>query len=126
VGNAAEAAGLETTLNGPTLKFHCDAVVALTGASTPVTLDGDECPMWSAFDVRAGQVLSFGKVLSGCRTYLAVRNGIDVPAYLGSRSTFALGQFGGHAGRVLRNGDMLAVSQPGLPACATPAPTHAP
>src|SRR5690606_36344393 len=40
--------------------------------------------------------------------------------------TFALGQFGGHAGRVLRNGDMLAVSQPELPACMTPDPVSAP
>ncbi|MGE4124639.1 MAG: urea carboxylase [Pusillimonas sp.] len=126
VGNHASAAGLETTLNGPTLKFHTDAVVALTGASTPVTLDGDECPMWSAFDVKAGQVLRFGKVLSGCRTYMAVRNGIDVPQYLGSRSTFALGQFGGHAGRLLRAGDMLAISCPELPACTTPAPVGPP
>ncbi len=126
VGNSEQAAGLEATLNGPGLRFHTDAIVALTGASTPVTLDGDECPMWSAFDVKAGQVLKFGKVLSGCRTYMAVRNGIDVPEYLGSRSTFALGQFGGHAGRVLRNGDMLAVSQPELPACMTPDPVSAP
>ncbi|OXR49164.1 urea carboxylase [Pusillimonas sp. T2] len=126
VGNHDKAAGLEATLIGPTLRFHTDAVVALTGAAMAVTLDDDECPMWSAFDVRAGQVLKFGKVLSGCRTYLAVRNGIDVPEYLGSRSTFALGQFGGHGGRVLRGGDMLSVSQPGLPACTTPAPVAAP
>ena len=126
VGNAPQAAALECTLNGPTLKFHCDAIVALTGANTPATLDGDECPLWSAFDVKAGQVLKLGKVLSGCRSYVAVRNGIDVPLYLGSRATFALGQFGGHAGRVLRNGDTLAISQPQLPACTTPAPVAQP
>ncbi|MGB6102952.1 MAG: urea carboxylase [Pusillimonas sp.] len=126
VGNAVEAAGLEAALNGPTLKFHSDVVIAITGASTPATLDGDECPMWSAFDVKAGQVLKLGKVLSGCRSYLAVRNGIDVPQYLGSRATFALGQFGGYAGRALRPGDMLAVSQPGLPACTTAAPESEP
>lgn len=126
VGNADEAAGLECTLNGPVLRFHCDGVIALTGANTPATLDGDACPMWHAFEVKAGQVLRLGKVLSGCRTYVAVRNGLDVPLYLGSRSTFALGQFGGHAGRVLRSGDMLAVSQPELPACSTPAPVALP
>ena len=126
VGNAPEAAALECTLNGPVIKFHCDAIIALTGALTPATLDGEQCPMWSAVPVSAGQVLALGKVSTGCRTYLAVRNGIDVPLYLGSRSTFALGQFGGHAGRNLRNGDMLAISQPDLPACTTPAPIAAP
>jgi len=126
VGNAPAAAALECTLHGPALKFHCDAIVALTGASMPATLDGDEFPLWSAVPVKAGQVLKLGKVGSGCRTYIAVRNGLDVPTYLGSRSTFALGQFGGHAGRNLRNGDMLAISQPELPACTTPAPVAAP
>lgn len=126
VGNAPEAAALECTLSGPTLKFHADAIVALTGALTPVTLDGDQFPMWSAVPVKAGQVLKLGKVTTGCRTYVAVRNGLDVPVYLGSRSTFALGQFGGHAGRNLRNGDMLAISQPTLPACTTPAPVAEP
>lgn len=126
VGNAPQAAALECTLNGPVLKFHCDAVIALTGALTPATIDGEQCPMWSAVPIKAGQVLSLGKVSTGCRTYLAVRNGIDVPLYLGSRSTFVLGQFGGHAGRNLRTGDMLAISQPQLPACTTPAPVSAP
>ena len=43
----------------------------------------------------------------GCRTYLAVRGGFDVPEYLGSCATFTLGGFGGHAGRALRAGDVV-------------------
>jgi urea carboxylase len=126
VGNAPEAAGIESTLLGPTLKFHGDAVVALTGALTQALLDGQPVPMWQPLQVKAGQVLTVGRATAGCRTYVAVRNGLDVPVYLGSRATFALGQFGGHAGRCLRPGDMVALAQPGLPASTTPAPTHAP
>ena len=126
VGNHASAAGLEFTLQGPTLKFHCDALIALTGADCPASLDGEPVTYWEPVAVRAGQVLKLGRAASGCRTYLAVRNGLDVPLYLGSRSTFALGQFGGHAGRTLRPADMLAVSQPALPACTTPAPIAPP
>jgi urea carboxylase len=126
VGNAPEAAALECTLHGPTLTFHGDAIIAVTGARAPAMLDDDELPMWSAVPVKAGQTLKLGKVTSGCRTYVAVRNGLDVPLYLGSRSTFALGQFGGHAGRNLRNGDMLPISRPELPACTTPAPVAEP
>ncbi|MDI5996319.1 urea carboxylase [Pseudomonas sp. MDMC216] len=126
VGNAAEAAGLEFTLQGPTLRFHSDALIALTGADCPATLDDATVAYWQPIEVKAGQVLKLGRAVSGCRTYLAVRNGLDVPLYLGSRSTFALGQFGGHAGRTLRTADMLAISQPELPACTTPAPVAAP
>ncbi|GGJ87282.1 urea carboxylase [Pseudomonas matsuisoli] len=122
VGNHADSAGLEFTLQGPTLRFHCDALIALTGADCPATLDGEAVAYWEPIAVKAGQVLKLGRAVNGCRTYLAVRNGFDVPQYLGSRSTFSLGQFGGHAGRTLRPADMLAVSQPHLPACTTPAP----
>src|SRR4029453_18415333 len=44
---------------------------------------------------------------AGAGAYVAIRGGLNVPAYLGSRATFILGKFGGHAGRVLRMGDML-------------------
>jgi urea carboxylase len=126
VGNAEEAAGLEFTLQGPTLRFHSDTLIALTGAECPAALDGESVAYWQPIAVKAGQTLTLGRALMGCRTYLAVRNGFDVPEYLGSRSTFALGQFGGHAGRTLRVADMLAISQPALPACTTPAPVSEP
>jgi len=126
VGNHPEAAGLEFTLQGPTLRFHCDAVIALTGASCPASLDDVPVAYWQPVIVKAGQTLALGRATSGCRTYLAVRNGIDVPLYLGSRSTFALGQFGGHAGRTLKVADVLAISRPELAGCTTPAPIALP
>ncbi|WP_376753235.1 urea carboxylase, partial [Pantoea anthophila] len=126
VGNHEAAAGLEFTLQGPTLRFHCDAIVALTGAECDAQLDGEAVSYWQPLTIKAGQTLTMGRARQGCRSYLAVRNGFDVPEYLGSRSTFSLGQFGGHAGRTLRVADMLPVSQPARAACTTPAPTGAP
>lgn len=126
VGNHANAAGLEFTLQGPTLRFHNAAIIALTGADCPAELDGEPVDYWQPVNVKAGQRLTLGRAQSGCRTYLAVRNGFDVPEYLGSRSTFSLGQFGGHAGRTLRVADMLPISQPQLAACTTPAPISQP
>ncbi|MDB6078244.1 MAG: urea carboxylase, partial [Akkermansiaceae bacterium] len=126
VGNDVSAAALECTLIGPKLRFHVDTVIALTGAISQAKLDGEVIPFWTPVAVKAGQVLDVGKAEKGCRSYLAVRHGFDVPLYLGSRSTFALGQFGGHGGRTLRGSDMLAVNQPGIPACTTPAPVYEP
>ena len=126
VGNHLSAAALEFTLQGPSLKFHSACTIALTGAECPALLDGAPVAYWQPIAVAEGQVLTLGRAQRGCRTYLAVRNGVDVPEYLGSRSTFALGQFGGHAGRVLRAGDVLYISNPALPACTTPAPISAP
>lgn len=110
VGNTAEAAGLECTIGGPTLRFHADAVVAVCGSPMPVTLDGRALAPWQAHAVPAGGVLKIaGGAAAGARAYLAVRGGLDVPHYLGSRSTFTLGQFGGHAGRQLRVADLVHI-----------------
>lgn len=126
VGNDATAAAIESTIIGPKLRFHSDSIIAITGAKSNAKLDGEIIPFYTPVSVKAGQILDLGKVETGCRTYLAVRNGIDVPVYLGSRSTFAMGQFGGHGGRPLKASDMLPISQPEIAACTTPAPTHEP
>ncbi len=126
VGNHPQAAGIETTVLGPTLRFHSDAIIALTGAPTDADLDGNSVAFWVPIEVKAGQILRVGKVKSGCRSYLAIRNGIDVPLYLGSRSTFALGQFGGHAGRTLRPGDILSIMDPLRLSNTDLTPLHAP
>ncbi|RZL09521.1 MAG: urea carboxylase [Rubrivivax sp.] len=122
VGNEAGAAALECTVSGPTLRAHADLLVAITGAPMAITLDGQALPPEAAFHralaLKAGSTLKLGAVpvdAGGARSYLAVQGGLDVPLYLGSRSTFTLGQFGGHAGRTLRTGDLLH---------AFPAPPH--
>ncbi|HEY6096181.1 MAG TPA: urea carboxylase [Gallionellaceae bacterium] len=110
LGNAESDAGLEITIAGPTLRFNCDSVIAVTGAPVEVRLDGVELKQWQSHAVKAGAVLQFGKLREhGCRAYLAVKHGFQVPDYLGSKSTFTLGQFGGHAGRILRMGDVLHI-----------------
>jgi len=110
VGNAEDKAGLEITLAGPTLRFNCNSVIAVCGAPMDVRLDGEPLTQWRAQPVKAGAILQFGKLMNhGCRTYLAVRGGFNVPDYLGSKSTFTLGQFGGHAGRTLLTGDVLRI-----------------
>lgn len=112
-GNTQGAPGLEITLTGPTLKFNTAAVIALTGADIPASLDGAPVPMWQPVSINAGATLKIGTVSSaGTRAYLAVRGGFDVPLYLASASTFTLGKFGGHAGRALLPGDVLHVAAP--------------
>ncbi|TBU71829.1 urea carboxylase [Pseudomonas daroniae] len=108
LGNEEGAAGLEITMTGPLLRFNTDALVAVTGAEIPVTLDGVAQPMNTTLLINAGSTLALGTIAgAGARSYLTIRGGIQVPDYLGSKSTFTLGQFGGHGGRALRAGDVL-------------------
>lgn len=113
LGNQPDAAGLECTVSGPTLRFHTAATLCLAGAHMTATLDGKGVPYHQPFAVAAGQTLKLGRIEGpGARCYLTVRGGLDVPLYLGSRATFTLGQFGGHGGRALRVGDVLKLCQP--------------
>ena len=101
--NPPGAAALEITLNGPTLKFHCAALAVVSGAGVPVTLDGIAQEMNRVLPIPAGATLKIGAVEgAGVRSYLCLRGGIQVPDYLGSKSTFTLGQFGGHGGQTVQ------------------------
>ncbi|WP_371672618.1 5-oxoprolinase/urea amidolyase family protein [Streptomyces sp. NBC_00289] len=108
LGNHEGAPGLECTLKGPALRFTHATTVCVTGAPAPVTVDGTPAAQWEPVTVPAGAVLEIGAPAEhGLRTYLLVAGGLDIPAYLGSASTFTLGRFGGHGGRALRTGDVL-------------------
>jgi antagonist of KipI len=101
VGNAENAAALEMTLVGGAFEFEADAVVALAGSDF-----GAGVPLWTAVEIRAGQVVTCGATRSGARCYLAVRGGIAIPQTLGSSSTHLLTGLGG---RALRAGDVLPI-----------------
>ncbi|KPF83333.1 urea carboxylase [alpha proteobacterium AAP38] len=114
LGNADGTAALECTLTGPTMRFNTDATIALTGAVMATTLDGAPVAHGTPVTVKAGQTLALGRIQgAGQRTYLAVAGGFDAPTYLGSKATFALGRFGGHATGCLKAGDTLTLA--GLP-----------
>ncbi|HWD78965.1 MAG TPA: biotin-dependent carboxyltransferase family protein [Kribbella sp.] len=88
VGNEIGAAALEVTYGGLTVHADNDLLIAITGA--PCT----GVPLNAPTLVRSGEVLRFGVPVSGLRTYVAVRGGIDVPPVLGSRSTDLLSGLG--------------------------------
>lgn len=111
VGNAETDAVLEVTFQGPELRFTKDALVGVTGAELPPKVEGKARPTWTAFAVKAGQVLAFDFLKRGARAYIGVAGGIDVPLVLGSRSTYALGGLGGYKGRRLTAGDVLPVGE---------------
>jgi len=111
VGNSSDAAALEITVSGPTLRFQEATQICLTGAEMFACINDESIERCRVVDVASGDVLKMsGNKLCGQRAYLAFAGGLDVPEYLGSRSTFMLGQFGGHGGRKLQTGDVLHLS----------------
>lgn len=108
VGNDPSACAIELTLRGPRLRLHRTARIALTGAPLPrATCNDLPLAMWQAQVCPAGSVLELGPMPAGCRSYLAIGGGIEVPRWLGSRSTDLNAGVGAWEGRALRAGDRL-------------------
>ena len=102
VANSANAAVLEITVMGPRLE-----IMAVTGAEMGMTLNNQPLDVWKSFRVKPGDILDIQQVKSGCRAYLAVNGGIDVPEVMGSRSTYVGGNIGSYQGRLLKAGDIV-------------------
>ncbi|MFC5219364.1 biotin-dependent carboxyltransferase family protein [Streptomyces coerulescens] len=94
VGNVPEAAVLETTLNGCTLRPRSAVTVAVAGAPCRVTVDGRPVAWGAPVHVPAGALLDIGAALSGVRGYVGVCGGVAVEPVLGSRSTDLLSGLG--------------------------------
>ncbi|MFJ2739926.1 biotin-dependent carboxyltransferase family protein [Streptomyces sp. NPDC087440] len=120
VGNPADAATLETTLDGVALRPRTPVTVAVTGAPAPVRVDGRPVAWGSPVRVPAGALLDIGRPTAGIRTYVAVAGGIDVEPVLGSRATDLLSGLGPAP---LAPGTEIPL---GLPHVTPPAPDAAP
>jgi len=126
VGNPEGTAGLEITMAGPSLRFNTATTLAVVGPPVIILKNGEPVSPNTAFTVETGDIVKIGKLeATGLRAYLAVAGGIEAPDYLGSKSTFTLGKFGGHGGRALLPGDVIgiernAISRSHLPVSSIP------
>ncbi len=113
VGNPAGEGALEFTFKGPTLAFDEDEVIAITGGDMQPSLNGKKISRYRAVAVHAGDVLTFSfAAAGGCRGYIAVAGGLDIPEVMGSKSTLAQKKLGGLDGRALKAGDRIGLTAP--------------
>lgn len=109
VGNEDKQAALEVTWSGFAVEFKLSLWIAITGGDLSPTINGERVPMWRPVSIKAGSCLSFQQPVSGCRAYLAVSGGFDVPLMMNSYSTYLRAGIGGYEGRALKKGDTLSV-----------------
>jgi len=128
LGNMIGAPALEVLLGGLHVRPDQDALVAVTGAWCPLTVDGADVPFGTAVPVRRGAVLALGRTERGARSYLAVRGGFSPtgdfggswsrdtssgigPEPIGAGDRIPIGRQ--HAGRPLVAGVLPATQPPG-------------
>jgi antagonist of KipI len=107
VGNPEDAAVLEATVMGPRFEVLAETDVAVTGGEAVITVNNQGAESWCSFRVKPGDVVNIGQVKKGCRIYLGLTGGIDVPVVMGSRSCYVGAKIGGYEGRILAKEDIL-------------------
>src|SRR6476469_8879046 len=95
VGNDEGAAGLEITLGGLQMRFEDERIVAWCGGEFDAQIGSLVLPAGHVAHLQRGDELRFARAQIGCRCWLAISGGIDVPVVLGSRSTDLHGNVGG-------------------------------
>jgi antagonist of KipI len=111
VGNAESAAGLEITFGRSQLHFNDQRLIAWAGGNFDLLRSQKSIPAGHVTLIGASETVTINRPAVGCRCWLAISGGIDVPAVLGSRSTDLRANFGGFKGRTLRDRDELSLGE---------------
>ncbi|MEO1263032.1 MAG: biotin-dependent carboxyltransferase family protein [Bacteroidota bacterium] len=109
VGNKLENAVLEITMMGPTIEFDNACQIAVTGASMPLKINGLEANCCECLQINKGTVISFGRLVSGCRGYLAIGGKWKVDSWLGSKSAFFFGRQNTTPESLIKKGSVVEI-----------------
>ncbi|AIE58997.1 biotin-dependent carboxyltransferase family protein [Bacillus methanolicus] len=112
VGNEENEPTLELTLLGPMIEFKENALISICGGDLSPSVNGKPVRLWRSVFVKKGSLLQFGPCKIGCRAYLAVAGGFNVPTIMNSSSTYLRAEIGGFNGRALKAGDQLKFGSP--------------
>ena len=88
IGNNSLEALIELTMTGCSLKFENNTTIAITGSDMSPKLNGLPIDMFSVIEVKYGDILSFGRIKYGFRTYIAFRGGINSEKVMESKSMY--------------------------------------
>lgn len=111
VGNNENEGVLEITMIGPSLELEKGTLISITGGNISPTINEKKIPMGRPVYLKEDCVLNFGACIAGCRSYLAIAGGFEVPKVMESKSTYLRAQFGGFNGRTLKKGDILNIGE---------------
>lgn len=77
---------LEITMTGPTIEFEENTYIVMAGAPMSATLNNQPIINYKVYEIRIGDLLSYGRLENGFRSYLAIKNGFKTEKRLNSRS----------------------------------------
>ena len=112
VGNTGTQPVIEMTMFGGAMSFDTPVLLAICGADMSPEVNGIPVPMWRPVWLAAGAVLRMGRAIQGCRSYVAISGGLELPLVMNSYATYLRAGIGGVEGRALRQGDRITLRAP--------------
>lgn len=113
VDNEEDEAVLEITMIGPNVEFLDSMTISITGGNLSPCINNEEVNMWESININKGDILSFNKLKSGCRAYIAFNGSINVNKFLNSRSTLTRSKWNSVLGSCLKSKDVLTILNSG-------------
>ena len=98
---------LESSLNGPILKFLKPMNFVVTGADMQPKINKTALKMNSPSKAQINDVLSFSHSSAGCRSYIAFSEDLISESFLESTSTYLPAKLGGAEGLPLQTGAVI-------------------
>ncbi len=105
--NSLDANILEISFSNVIIKAIKNTQISITGAICEFSINDEKKELWQTHNIKNGDILKIGKIISGNRVYLAVSEGFDIEKEFGSNSTTIKENLGGLDGNKLKKGDIL-------------------
>lgn len=105
--NSLDTNILEISFSNFIIEAKKDTQISITGASCEFFINEQAKEIWQSHNIKKGDIIKIGKILSGNRVYLAVFGGFDIKKEFGSNSTTIKEKIGGLDGDKLKKGNIL-------------------
>ncbi|RXI37180.1 urea amidolyase [Malaciobacter mytili] len=111
LGNSYNENILEIAFSNFQLKANSNTQIAVTGAICEVFINEKPYSSWQTINIKAGDIIKIGKILSGSKVYLGVKEGFKIQKEFGSYSTTIKENLGGLNANRLLKGDILPINE---------------
>ena len=107
LGNELNTNIIEIAFSNIIFKAHKNTTMVITGAKCEFFINNILLNTWQTHNIKAGDIIKIGKILSGSRVYLGVYRGFNIKKEFASNSTTLKENLGGLRGDKLQKGDVL-------------------
>jgi biotin-dependent carboxylase-like uncharacterized protein len=107
LGNELNTNIIEIAFSNIIFKATKNTMIVITGAKCEFFINEIALNTWQTYNIKTGDIIKIGKILSGSRVYLGVHRGFIIQEEFGSNSTTLKENLGGLKGDKLQKGDIL-------------------